>query len=54
MHLAQLDRLKKDSRELEHYIHRLEKKGRKNLAYKINRKRKFLDQHIFELESEQK
>ena len=47
---AQLDRLKRDCKELDHYIHKLNKKGRNDLAYKINRKRDFLNQHIQELQ----
>jgi cell division protein FtsB len=50
MHVAQLERLKKDSKNLEHYIHKLNKKGRNDLAYKLARKQEFLNQHILELQ----
>jgi len=50
MHQIQVNRLKKDSKELGNYIHKLNKKGRYDLAYKIARKREFLDQHIVEIE----
>lgn len=50
MHSPQIDRLKKDSKELRHYIHKLNKKGRDDLAYKLAKKQEYLDQHIHELE----
>lgn len=53
MHPAQLARLKKDSKELEHYVHKLNKKGKTELAYKILRKQNYLNQNILELESNQ-
>lgn len=46
MQTAQIERLKKDSRELGHYIHKLNKKGRKDTAYKMIRKQAFLDAAI--------
>lgn len=42
----QIERLKKDSRELGHYIHKLNKKGKAETAYKLQRKRAFLDAAI--------
>lgn len=42
----QLQRLKKDSYELDHYIQRLRKKGKDDLAYKLAKKQAFLEQTI--------
>jgi len=50
MHHAHVDRLKKDSQELQHYIHKLNKRGQKDLAYKLLVKQEFLNQHIKEIE----
>jgi phage shock protein A len=44
----QLERLKKDSHELDHYIQRMRKKGRDDLAYKLIQKQAFLNQTIVE------
>lgn len=52
MHARQLERLKKHSNELGHYIHKLNKKGRSDTAYKMQRKKEYLNQHILELENE--
>ncbi len=46
----QLERLRKDSTELSHYVHKLTRKGKEELAHKVERKRMFLDDHINELE----
>lgn len=46
MQTAQIERLRKDSRELSHYIHKLNKKGRKEAAYKMIKKQQFLDAAI--------
>lgn len=46
MQTAQIERLKKDSRELGHYIHKLNKKGRKDAAFKMIKKQQFLDAAI--------
>lgn len=42
----QIERLKKDSRELGHYIHKLNKKGKSEAAYKMQKKQAFLDAAI--------
>lgn len=47
----QIERLKKDSRELGHYIHKLEKRGRVDIAHKLARKQSFLDAAIEQVES---
>jgi hypothetical protein len=46
----QLERLRKDSAELGHYVHKLNKKGRQDLAHKVEKKRQFLDNYILELQ----
>lgn len=42
----QIERLKKDSRDLGHYIHKLNKKGRKDAAYRMQKKQAFLNAAI--------
>lgn len=49
MHATQVDRLKRDSHELKHYINKLTKKGKTDLAYKMAIKQDFLDQQIKEI-----
>ena len=46
MVLAQLERLKKDSKELEIYARKLEKKGNLERMYKILKKQDFLERRI--------
>ena len=47
----QIERLKKDSRELGHYIRKLEKRGKKEIAYKIAKRQSFLDCAISQVET---
>lgn len=47
----QVERLKKDSRELGHYIHKLQKKGKADIAYKIAKRQSFLESAISQAES---
>lgn len=47
----QIERLRKDSAELGHYVHKLNKKGKKELAHKVEKKRKYLDDFISDLQS---
>ena len=42
----QIERLKKDSTELRHYIKRLEKVGHETLAYKLQKKQAYLQARI--------
>ncbi len=46
----QLERLRKDSAELGHYVHKLNKKGKNELAHKVEKKRRYLDDYISELQ----
>ena len=47
----QLERLRKDSRELGHYIHKLHKRGKADIAYKVAKRQTFLDTAISQLET---
>ncbi len=50
---AQIERLRRDSRELVQYSKKLEKKGRSDLVHKIMLKKQFIDQHIEDVIAEQ-
>lgn len=45
-----INRLKRDANELSHYISRLKKEGRYELATKVVRKQDYLTQRIAEME----
>jgi hypothetical protein len=47
----QVERLRKDSRELGHYIHKLEKRGKTDVAFKIAKRQSFLDAAISQVEA---
>ena len=42
----QIERLRRDSRDLGHYIHKLNKKGKSDAAYRMQKKQAFLDAAI--------
>jgi len=46
---TQIERLRKDSRELCHYEKHLEKKGKTMLMYKIKKKREYLESKIMDI-----
>jgi len=46
----QLERLRKDSQELGHYIHKLHKRGKADIAHKVAKRQTFLDTAISEAE----
>lgn len=48
----QLERLKKDEREMGHYLARLKKEGKQKLAHRIQQKKEFLHSRIEYLEEE--
>jgi hypothetical protein len=50
MYGSQIERLKKDSRELKHYIRRIEKEGNELLAYKLQKKYQYLNSRITDIE----
>ena len=47
----QIERLRKDSRELGHYIHKLQKRGKADIAYKVAKRQTFLDTAISQAET---
>lgn len=47
----QVERLKKDSKELKHYMYRLEKEGNLHLAHKMKVKLEYLDSRIYDIEN---
>jgi len=47
----QLERLRKDSRELGHYIHKLQKRGNSNKAYQLSKKQLFFENAMLEVDS---
>lgn len=48
----QVERLKKDSKELKHYMYRLEKEGNKYQAHKVKAKLEYLASKIYDIEEE--
>ena len=48
----QIQRLKQDSKELKHYLFRLEKQGNKSMAHKMQKKLEYLNSRISELTEE--
>lgn len=51
IHPHQVERLKKDSYELKHYMFRLEKEGNQQLAHKVKKKYEYLVSRIEDLEA---
>jgi len=49
MHGPQVERLKKDSRELEYFMRKLQKSGNSKKAHVIQKKLEYLDNKIEEL-----
>lgn len=47
---SQIERLKRDSRELKHYMKKMEKRGDKNLVHKLKTKYEYLNSKIEEVE----
>ena len=47
----QIERLRKDSRELGHYIHKLQKRVKTDIAYKMAKKQSFLEAAISQVET---
>jgi hypothetical protein len=48
----QIERLKRDSKELKHYMYRLEKEGNKHAAHKIKAKLEYLTSKIYDIEEQ--
>jgi hypothetical protein len=49
MYAPKLERLKRDSKELKHYMKRVEKEGNSELAFKLRQKYEFLNSRIEEI-----
>lgn len=47
---SQIERLKRDSKELKHYMKKMEKRGDKNLVHKLKTKYEYLNSKIEEVE----
>lgn len=47
---SQIERLKRDSKELKHYMKRMEKRGDTNLVHKLKAKYEYLNSKISEVE----
>ena len=52
MTLAQVERLRKDERELDNRIYKLKKQGQNSKVHKLTKKRDFLKQSISEMINE--
>ena len=52
MYGSQIERLKRDSKELKHYIQRIEKTGNAQLAYKLQKKHEYLTSRIEDIKEE--
>jgi uncharacterized membrane protein (DUF106 family) len=50
MYGSQIERLKKDSRELRNYIHKIEKQGDESLVFKLQKKYSYLNSRISDIE----
>lgn len=47
---SQVERLKRDSNELSHYIKRLKKEGNQPKVYKMIKKREFIERQLSSME----
>lgn len=52
MYGSQIERLKRDSKELKHYIQKVEKSGNDQLAYKLQKKHEYLTSRIEDIKEE--
>lgn len=52
MYGSQIERLKRDSKELKHYIQRIERTGNQELLYKLQKKHEYLDSRIEDIKEE--
>lgn len=53
MYGSNIERLKRDSKEIKHYMKRLEKTGNMTLAYKLRQKYEYLNSYIEEIQKEE-
>jgi Mg-chelatase subunit ChlD len=49
---SQIERLRRDQRELKHYMKRLEKEGNTPLIHKLKQKYEYLDSKLSDIEEE--
>ena len=49
---SNIERLKKDHRELKHYIKRVEREGDEQLVFKLHKKYEYLSSRIVDIEEE--
>ena len=52
MYGSNIERLKRDSKEIKHHMKRLEKVGNLTLAYKLRQKYEYLNSYIDEIQKE--
>ena len=52
MYGSQIERLKKDSKELKHYIQKVERTGNTQLVYKLQKKHQYLASRIEDIKEE--
>jgi uncharacterized membrane protein (DUF106 family) len=52
MYGSQIERLKKDSRELRHYMRKVENKGDSILLFKLQKKHEYLESKLSDIEEE--
>jgi len=50
MSKSQIERLRRDSKELSHYIQRLKKEGDQQRAYTMTKKRDFIERQLTDME----
>lgn len=53
MYGSNIERLKRDSKEIKHYMKRLEKDGNLTLAYKLRQKYEYLNSYIEEVQNQE-
>lgn len=52
MYGSQIERLKRDSKELKHYMYRMEKRGNYHILHKLKVKYEYLNSRINDIEQE--
>lgn len=50
MHNTQAERLRRDSKELSHYIQKLKKEGDQSKVYKMIKKREYIESQLTEIQ----
>jgi hypothetical protein len=53
MYGSNIERLKRDSKEIKHYMKKIEKTGNLTLAYKLRQKYEYLSSYIEEIQEEE-